>query len=58
MTKKVKSSAICDNDTNRYVFCDNYYTKYTLGITIDNFSDGEIKLTGTIRTNYIELFNK
>ena len=54
MTKKVKSSAICDNDTNRYVFCDNHYTRHTSAIAINKFSDGEIKLTGTIINNYIE----
>lgn len=56
--KKDKLSEISNNNTNRYVFCDNYYTRHTLSIAIDKITDDWIKLKGTIRTNYIEYLNK
>ena len=58
MTLQKKSSTVPNNADNRYVFCDNFYTRHTLATVIDKITDGEVKVTGTIRMNYVEMVNK
>ena len=58
MTMQAKSSSVNNNASHRYVFCDNFYTRHTLATAIDTITDGEVKVTGTIRTNYVESVNR
>ena len=55
MTLKMKNTS---PEKKRYLFCDNFYTRHKFGNAINKLSDGDIKITGTIRFNFIEPINK
>ena len=40
------------------VYMDNFYTRHSLGRAIDEFTDGNIKITGTVRLNLVDKINK
>ena len=58
LTKQAKSSQVKNNRKHRHLFCDNYYTRHSFAIAIDKLTDGETKVTGTMRLNYIDGINK
>lgn len=41
-----------------YVFCDNFYTRLSLANKIKEFTDDEVCVTGTVRYNYVDKYNK
>ena len=40
------------------VYMDNFYTRYSLGKAISDYTDGNTKITGTVRLNLIDKVNK
>ena len=59
MRLKMKSKTdIARNVVKRTLFCDNFYTRHKFAKVIDKLTDGDVKVTGTIRFNFIEANNK
>lgn len=42
----------------RFVVTDNFYTRHVLGRQIKSFTDGEVKLLGTVRLNSVDTANR
>ncbi|ETL80246.1 hypothetical protein L917_19249, partial [Phytophthora nicotianae] len=42
----------------RVLVTDNFYTRHTYARVIDLFTDGEVRLLGTVRMNLLDRFNK
>ena len=40
------------------VYMDNFYTRHSLARAIDEYTDGNIKVTGTVRLNLVDKVNK
>ena len=52
-THKMRAIDIDNKRKHRYLYCDNFYTPHKLAKAIDTFTDGEMKVTGTIRLNFV-----
>jgi len=46
-----------DPSGKRVVFMDNFYTRHDLGETLKTMTDGEVRITGTCRMNFIRQVN-
>ena len=42
----------------RYHFCDNLYTRHLMATHIKKLSDGEVRIIGTCRFNFVDKWNK
>jgi len=44
--------------SKRLVVTDNFYTRHTLAVAVNKFTDGEVLMLGTVKLNLIDAVNK
>ena len=46
------------NGGKRYFFCDNFYTRHTIGKALNAFTDGESRVIGTVKFTNVDATNR